>query len=101
MSKSQKTGKMPAKVGKKAKIASVPEKTVEKQPEIEILPNVNRKSKLEAELDIRYENLKNFVSKLESSRIPVSDYEKILSMAFDCRNSARKLEKIESPVIIA
>ena len=101
MSKSVKKSVNGTKVGKKAKIASVPEKKVENKSEIEILTSVDRKSKLEAEMLSRKEKLLELTSNLDSGIIPLSVCEKILSIAFDCRNTARKLEKLNSPVIIA
>lgn len=95
------------KVEKKPVVESVPAK----EPELTILPNVDskaqRKAKLEAELESRLDSMMKFLYPkyerfVDEKTLPaLADFEKVLSFAFDCRNSARKLEKIENPVIIA
>ena len=111
MAINKKNGVKTVKNGKKAKIASVPEKKVENitvsENNVKMDAKKEREGKLELEFQIRFDKFAFFISDAfkafsdEGKRPALSDCEKMLGMAFDCRNTARKLEKIENPLIIA
>ena len=95
------------KTVKSVKVEKKVEKPVVSESDIIILPDSQKKQKFASELANRFDSLVNLVTDVNSLSISndllpeLSDYEKILSMAFDCRNSARKLAKVESDIIIA
>jgi len=95
------------KTVKSVKVEKKVEKPVVSESDIIIMPDSPKKSKLTSEFQIRFDNLAYFVSDHfktfvdEGKPVSLADCEKILSMAFDCRNSARKLAKVESDIIIA
>lgn len=101
MAKVVKNGVKPSKRERKPKMASVPESKVE----IHVVSE--KEQKLTSELRKRYDLLSDFLLNLDDSVyqrniLPtLSDCEKVLGMAYDCRNSARKLQNIKSEVIIA
>jgi hypothetical protein len=76
--------------------------------DIEILNNVSGGTKYK--LTTEYKNRLTMLSVLISDKFTknnddnlpsLSDCEKLLSIAFDCRNTARKLSKHENSIIIA
>jgi hypothetical protein len=95
------------KTVKAVKVEKKVEKPVISESDIIIMPDSPKKAKLEVEMENRVKYLSElyfaFFKRAESGNgLPtLSDCEKMLSASFDCRNTARKLAKVESDIIIA